>query len=251
MAIKYSQLNQQQFAIGKQLILVLGVKNGDKVVDIGCGTGEITAYIASIVGKDGLVVGVDPDGCRIDVARQKHSPDYKNITFVHGDSSCDFPHRNEPFYDVSYCSSVFHWLDEQEKIIFLQTAFNCLKPGGRIAISSLEEIPELFLRVPELLPDVEVESNRPPFKIVKKNETEAIVQQAGFEVQHSDYAQCEHTFPSVEYYLTWFGASGYVDEKKFLPHKKQEFSQKFANDDGKVHLKLKMFQIIAKKLETI
>lgn len=32
---------------------------GDKVLDLGCGSGEVTAEIARLVGPDGIVVGVD------------------------------------------------------------------------------------------------------------------------------------------------------------------------------------------------
>ena len=36
-------------------------KAGDAILDLGCGTGELSAYLAELVGAEGKVVGVDPD----------------------------------------------------------------------------------------------------------------------------------------------------------------------------------------------
>lgn len=250
MAEKYSELNDFQIILGKRLTELIGIKRGNNVVDIGCGTGEITAYVADIVGTEGLCVGVDPDANRISIAKRKHTLDRKNLCFVHGDSSSNFPHCNEAFYDVVLCSSVFHWLNEQEKVTFLETTFRCLKAEGKIAILSQEKNPELFTRVPELLPDEEVERNRPPFNLVSKSDAEGMLQQAGFEVQCGYYFQDEYTFLSLENYLTWYCASGYVDESKILPQKKRLFAQEFVKLDGTINLKMTFYRIIATKPQT-
>ena len=60
MAEQYSILNELQMTFGKELVSFLGIKPGDKLLDMGCGTGEITALIADQVGEEGRVVGVEP-----------------------------------------------------------------------------------------------------------------------------------------------------------------------------------------------
>ena len=40
-------------------------KPRDAILDLGCGTGELSAYIAELVGPEGYVVGVDPDLNRV------------------------------------------------------------------------------------------------------------------------------------------------------------------------------------------
>ena len=45
---------------------------GDVILDLGCGTGELSAYLAELVGAEGKVIAVDPDKERIQLARQSH-----------------------------------------------------------------------------------------------------------------------------------------------------------------------------------
>ena len=130
-------------------------------------------------------------------------------------------------------------------------AFRCLKPGGKLAIISAENNPEMFLRVPELMPDDEIEFNRSPFLPIRKSEAESMSEQAGFVIEWSELFQYEYTFPSLDYFLTWCCSSLYVDESKILPDKKDEFAREFVNDDGmiKADMAKAMYEIIAIKPE--
>jgi SAM-dependent methyltransferase len=38
---------------------LLDAQTGDRILDLGCGSGEVTAEIASLVGREGAVAGVD------------------------------------------------------------------------------------------------------------------------------------------------------------------------------------------------
>ena len=247
MADKYSQLNKMQVEYGKKLVKVLEPKHGDKVLDMGCGTGEITSFIADQVGEEGQVIGVDPDEERIKVATQKHCGAKKNIKFIVGDSSSHFPHYNERYYDVHFSNYVLHWLTAQEKQIFLKTAFNCLKPGGRIATQNAKDIPEILKLVVRLLPDEETENNKPPFHLTEKSVAESMLLNSGFEIVSSEFVEQNIMFPSLDNFLVWFCASAYVDEGKIVPHKKEEFAKKFVKEDGTVPVDKTIYRIIAKK----
>ena len=48
-------------------------KVGDVILDLGCGTGELSAYLAELVGPEGKVVGIDPDKERIQLAKETQS----------------------------------------------------------------------------------------------------------------------------------------------------------------------------------
>ena len=128
----YNELSGPQIEAGIQFIRELNLSAGDKVLDMGCGTGHVSKHIADIVGPDGLVVGVDPDAERIKIAKGNYET-VSNLQFYVGDSVSGFPHDNEPFYDVQ--------VRDDEKIIYLLKAFACLKFGGRLAILCGTKIP--------------------------------------------------------------------------------------------------------------
>ena len=52
------------------------IKPGDRVLDIGCGTGAGSAHLAGLVGPSGGVVAIDRDGPSIRYARQRHRHDH-------------------------------------------------------------------------------------------------------------------------------------------------------------------------------
>ena|ERR1039457_6832372 len=58
---------------------------GMLVLDVGCGTGPITAGIARIVGPEGWVLGIDRDGAQVGQARQEHAG-VPNLSFEEEDA---------------------------------------------------------------------------------------------------------------------------------------------------------------------
>ena len=62
---------------------------GDTILDLGCGTGELSAYLAELVGPEGKVVAVDPDKERVLLAKQSFG-EVKNLSFVESSAS-NFP----------------------------------------------------------------------------------------------------------------------------------------------------------------
>ena len=105
----YDEVSELQIEVGKRFIRNLNLLLGDKVLDMGCGTGHLTKYIADIVGPDGLAVGIDPDAERIKIAQEK-TKDVSNLQFYLGSSAVGFPHDNEPYCDVHISTSAFHWV---------------------------------------------------------------------------------------------------------------------------------------------
>lgn len=61
---------------------IAGELGAERVLDVGCGTGCLAILLA---GSGRAVVGVDPSGASLDVARSKEQPD--GITWVHGDAT--------------------------------------------------------------------------------------------------------------------------------------------------------------------
>ncbi|MEW6574424.1 MAG: methyltransferase domain-containing protein [Bacillota bacterium] len=67
---EYDAVSRQRFVVGDLLIRLAGVRPGEDVLDVGCGTGELTIKLAKIV-YPGRVLGIDNAPGMIEVALSK------------------------------------------------------------------------------------------------------------------------------------------------------------------------------------
>jgi SAM-dependent methyltransferase len=108
----------------KALINSLQILPGQKVLEVGCGTGWNTPLLASKVGCSGLVVGVDLSAEMIRIANSKYSA--ANVRFICADS-LRWNHGKWDRIVISYSLSAIG-------IIVLDLAVTRLKTNGRIGI---------------------------------------------------------------------------------------------------------------------
>ena len=67
LAQTYDRVSDLQFEGGKRLVERLGLNEGARVLDVGCGTGRLAHWIAGRVGTRGAVTGMcTADGLRVD-----------------------------------------------------------------------------------------------------------------------------------------------------------------------------------------
>jgi ubiquinone/menaquinone biosynthesis C-methylase UbiE len=108
------------------------VKPGDSVLDVGCGTGEVS-LLAKTRAKAGKVYGIDPAPEMIAVARKKAARKKLDIDFRVGViESLPFPDSS---IDVVTSSLMMHHLPEDLKVRGLAEIYRVLKPGGRLLIA--------------------------------------------------------------------------------------------------------------------
>src|SRR5688500_13846854 len=100
-----------------EYLTLLGISQGQRVLDVGCGSGVVTRDIAKRVRPGGSVVGVDPSAELLKVARQ-HAEDAGLaglIDFQEGDCrNLAFP--DAPF-DVVLAATVLAHVPEAEKAL--------------------------------------------------------------------------------------------------------------------------------------
>lgn len=109
------------------LISSLPFKNGSsiKVVDLGCGTGNITKALMRRYPK-ASVVCIDMAKNMLELARAKLKK-YKSIEYWSGDM-CKYDYCDK--YDAVISSLVLHHLEKKDKKKFYKKIFNSLKSGG-------------------------------------------------------------------------------------------------------------------------
>ena len=99
----------------KQASLSVQKWNGrDAILVLGCGSGELSAYLAELVGPEEKVIGVDPDKERIKLAQQSYG-EIQNLSFVEGSAS-HFPGIALESYDIIFSNQVLHWIPEKRQI---------------------------------------------------------------------------------------------------------------------------------------
>lgn len=132
LAETYDRLSDLQFTSGQRLVERMGIKAGDRVLDIGCGTGRLTGWIHTCVGPSGTVVGIDPLADRIAVARTRTEA----IHFAVG-SAEDLRDFADGSFDAVCLCAVFHWILDQPKA--LSEIHRVLRPGGRVGLSTVSK----------------------------------------------------------------------------------------------------------------
>ena len=192
----YSERSKLQYDMGCDFIRSLNLSKGAKVLDMGCGTGEVTKFIADVVGHHGEVVGIDPDEARIKFAQEKFK-DVENVKFLVGNSVIGFPHDNDEYYDLHFSSHVLHWVQREEKKLYVDKAYQCLKRGGRIAILAPLNT---FLPVTE-----DLQNSAEP---LGEEEYKQLVKDGGqFTNMKTNLTSIISHFASYEEFVAWFKAS--------------------------------------------
>lgn len=107
---------------------VLPVREGDHVLDVGCGFGDTAMKLASRVGPTGSVVGIDCCDAFLDHARAEvRARNLKNVTFVRGDAEVALPTNQFDFVFARFGTMFF-----ANPVAGLRNMRRALKPGGRM-----------------------------------------------------------------------------------------------------------------------
>lgn len=109
------------------------MKSGEKVLDVGCGTGGVTIPARARVGEAGAASGIDPSPEMISVARKKARKAGLDIDFRVGViESLPYP---DATFDVVTSSLMMHHLPYDVQVKGVAEIYRVLKPGGRLLIA--------------------------------------------------------------------------------------------------------------------
>lgn len=123
-------------AIREATLELAWVNPGEKVLDVGCGTGSLTLLAKERVGPAGEVYGIDPAYEMIDVARGKCARALVDVILQTGVIEA-IPFADDTF-DVVLSSFMVHHLPEDVKKAGFEEVRRVLVPGGRLLVIDIE-----------------------------------------------------------------------------------------------------------------
>lgn len=117
---RYSRL------LSPQMVELAGIEPGDRVLDVGCGTGSLVTELVNLLGA-AAVAGVDPSETFVDAARQRH-PDVR-IELATAEA---LPFEEHSF-DATLAQLVVHFMTDP--VAGIGEMRRVTRPGGTVAVS--------------------------------------------------------------------------------------------------------------------
>jgi trans-aconitate methyltransferase len=118
-AEQYEGQHSYVWRLGAGVVELLAPRPAERILDVGCGTGQLTAEIAK---QGAQVVGLDSSATMIGQARQN----YPGLAFVLGDATS---FRFEEPFDAVFSNAALHWVKQADAAA--GSIERALKPGGR------------------------------------------------------------------------------------------------------------------------
>jgi ubiquinone/menaquinone biosynthesis C-methylase UbiE len=118
-------------SVFRRLAELSGARAGDRVLDVGCGTGYFTRILVRAVGSEGAALGIDPSAQSLTRARRLNR--LPNCSF--SDGVAESLVLADGSYDVVVTSLMIHHLPEEHRMRAVEEMFRVLRPGGRVLVA--------------------------------------------------------------------------------------------------------------------
>ena len=228
----YQRISGLQRDIGKGLIQeYIRSCSGDAILDLGCGTGELSAHLAELAGQQGKVVAVDPDIGRVHVAQETHKG-VKNLTFYEG-STAYFPGMSSETYDIIFSNAALHWVSDKKEAF--ENMFTSLRPGGKIVITYLDHLPPAHEHVYHELNPENLDKILNMFQLETRSNIEKMCMAAGFDIVLShDESFVDRQYENGENLCSYFWAitHGIFDPKLVTEDRLARFCARYSSGDS-------------------
>lgn len=130
--------SREVFAARDEVVKAVGLRPGDRVADVGAGTGLFTRLFADAVGKDGWVFAVDISPRFVEhINQQSQKARLANLTTVLcPGNSISLPPQS---VDVVFICDTYHHFEFPEST--LASIHSALRPGGSLILIDFDRIP--------------------------------------------------------------------------------------------------------------
>ena len=229
-----------------------GIRPGQRVLDVACGTGALTLAVAERVAPGGAVTGLDANPEMLAVARRKHAP----VEWRDGRA------ESLPFADTSFDAVVsqFGLMFFDDRVAALREMRRVLRPGGRLAVAVCDALANspgyaaLAALLERLFGTQVANAFRAPFVLGDARALRALCADAG--IADASVAQHQGTvrFKSIDALVSTERAcvwtlGGLLDDAQFeqLRHEAQSVFRPFVDVSGLVAFAMPALVITAGK----
>lgn len=260
-AADYAANSVVQQSWARELIARLNLRGDEKILDLGCGDGKITAEIARAI-PNGFVIGVDASAEMIAFAKKKFAPKkFSNLKFQVCDAREISPAKLKQKFDVVFSNAALHWVDDHEN--FLRGAGSVLKSGGRLIIScgGKGNAHDVFLA---LRPEMRLARWKnyfrqmpTPYFFYSPDDYEKWLPKSGFKIVSLQLAPKDATYPGADGFATWLRTTWIPYVQRVPENLREEFisavTQRYIarhplDEENKVPVKMVRLEIDAVKV---
>jgi trans-aconitate 2-methyltransferase len=204
-AKRYDQVDALQKWVADKHLARLELEGSERVLDIGCGEGKISAEIAQRL-PGGSVLGIDASTRMISFARS-HFPksEFPNLGFETADARA-LPYQNA--FDLVVSFNALHWVHDQDAA--LRGICTALKRSGRTFLQfvpqgerqCLEDVIEATCRA-ERWAGCFGADHRPPYVHFTPEEYARLAQRNGLQVERLEHELYSWDFGGREGFAEW------------------------------------------------
>lgn len=210
----YHHHSQQQWSVAYEALNNVSFQGDERVLDIGCGSGKVTANIAGRVLK-GSVLGLDLSQGMIEFAQKKYLPFYKNLSFTKGDV-LEFTSPSQ--FDFIFSSNSLHWILDHQSL--LNKVYDLLSDDGTILFTipcpPFPDVAAVFQEVTsqDIWKDYLKNYNHPRRKFTSEEYT-LLLKQAGFNKIEVTQVPFTYFFETKRELADWY--AGFSPMLSYIP----------------------------------
>ncbi len=228
----YLQNSEAQYEWATSYINKLHLLGSEKILDIGCGDGRISALLAKMV-PHGNVIGLDVSESMLKTAEKiRQMSNLDNLTFIQRDAS----HlKYEGDFDLIVSFSCLHWVTDHAATL---KGIECnLKPGGRVFLyfapdhgrDRFDDAIKTVMNSPKW--NSYFSSYPTPFTLVLPSTFTQYAEQAHLLIKRVEIITVDKPYASKASFIAWM--KGWMPHLKMLP---KELHEEFLNEIADRHL---------------
>ncbi len=235
----------------KRILEAANLQSGERVIDIGCGTGALSMKAAAAVGDTGHVIGVDVSEPMVELARERAQVAGAPASFMATDAST---YASDQPVDVMLSRFGVMFFEDPGKA-FASMRGN-LKPGGRMTFACWQSLAENdwarapleaalpFLKEP---PEMPPPGTPGPFAFADKDRMTDFLERAGWRDVSVESWTCQMAMPgqnvaeSAAFMMQMGPVARLLEAQELAPDPVRDalcaHMRQYADDNGQVRLK--------------